>query len=126
MTVAIQGASSVHVDVGAAELEEGGGILEHLLERIGLPVVRVVCELNGSLDIYSRVSSGNMTRIPQHTKIDIVEEGKVQRCSNREVLVFGENHVAAVIALLDSVEDVLGIIFAMSARFNAACLCTRR
>ena len=59
---AIQGAASVDVDVGAAELEESGGILEYLLERIGLPVVRVVCELNGSLDIYSRVSSSKMTR----------------------------------------------------------------
>ena len=62
MTVTIQGASSVDVDVMATKLEESGGILEYLLERIGLPVIRVVGELDGSLDIYSRVNSAKMIR----------------------------------------------------------------
>lgn len=44
MAVAVEGAAAVDVDVGAAELEEGGGVLEDLLEGVGLPVGGVVCE----------------------------------------------------------------------------------
>lgn len=51
LTVAVQGTAAVDVDVFASNLEKGGCILEHLLEGVGLPVISIVCELNGSLDI---------------------------------------------------------------------------
>jgi len=58
LAVSIEGAAAVDVDILAAELEEGGGILVDLLERVGLPVVGVVCELDGALDVFSMVSNG--------------------------------------------------------------------
>ena len=51
LAIAVEGAAAVDVDVLASELEEGGRILENLLEGIGLPVMSVVCELDSSLDI---------------------------------------------------------------------------
>jgi len=57
LTVSIEGAAPVDVDVLAAELEEGGGVLVNLLERVGLPVVGIVCELDGSLDVFLTVSA---------------------------------------------------------------------
>ena len=53
LTISVKGAATVDVDVFAAELEEGGGVLVDLLERVCLPVVGVVCELDGALDVYS-------------------------------------------------------------------------
>ena len=42
------------------------------------------------------------------------------------MLIFGENYVTAMIALLDSVENVLGIILAMAASMNVTYLSPRR
>ena len=57
LAVSVEGAAAVDVDVFAAELEKGGGILVDLLERVGLPVVCVVCELDGSLDVFLTISA---------------------------------------------------------------------
>jgi hypothetical protein len=51
LAVSVQSTASVDVDVLAAELEEGGGVLEDLLKGIGLPVIGVVGELNVALDV---------------------------------------------------------------------------
>jgi hypothetical protein len=51
LPVAIDGAAAVDVDVGSAELEEGGGVLEGLVEGVGEPVAGVVGELEGALDV---------------------------------------------------------------------------
>lgn len=51
LAVAVEGAAAVDVDVLAAELEEGGGVLEGVVEGVLLPVVGVVGELDGSLDV---------------------------------------------------------------------------
>lgn len=52
LAVAVERASAKYIDICAAELEEGGCVLEDLLEGVGLPVVGVVCELDGALDVY--------------------------------------------------------------------------
>jgi hypothetical protein len=51
LAVAVDGAVAVNVDVFAAELEEGGGVLEDDLEGIVDPVVCVVGELDCARDI---------------------------------------------------------------------------
>ena len=56
LAVSVEGAAAVDVDVLATELEEGGGVLVDLLEGVGLPVVGVVCELDGSLDVCLRLA----------------------------------------------------------------------
>ena len=57
LAVSVEGAAAVDVDVLTAELEESGGVLVDLLEGVGLPVVGVVCELDGSLDVFLTVSA---------------------------------------------------------------------
>ena len=51
LAVAVEGAAAVDVHVRPAELEEGGGVLEGLVEGVGLPVVGVVGELDVALDV---------------------------------------------------------------------------
>ena len=51
LAVTVEGTAAVDVDILASELEEGGGVLESLVESVLLPVVGVVGELDGSLDI---------------------------------------------------------------------------
>lgn len=53
LAVAIECTTAVDIDIGAAELEERGCVLEGLVEGIGLPVVGVVAELDGSLNVCS-------------------------------------------------------------------------
>ena len=53
LTVAVKSAATVDVDVFASNLEKRGCVLEYLLEGIGLPVISIVCELDGSLNIWS-------------------------------------------------------------------------
>ena len=53
LAVTIEETTTVDIDIISSELEEGGGILEHLLKSIGLPIIRVVGELNRSLDVCS-------------------------------------------------------------------------
>ena len=55
LAVAVQSAASVNVNVFPAELEERCGVLEHLLEGIGLPVVCVIGEENVSSDVHVHV-----------------------------------------------------------------------
>ena len=56
LTVAVQGSTSVDVDVLATELEKGGGVLEGLEEGVLLPVVGVIGELNRSLYVCRKIS----------------------------------------------------------------------
>lgn len=51
LTITVQSAASINVHVLTTELEEGRCILEDLLESIRLPVIGIVGELDGSLDI---------------------------------------------------------------------------
>ena len=51
LAVAIEHAAAVYVHIFATKLEEGGGILECLVEGVRLPVVCVVGELDISLDV---------------------------------------------------------------------------
>ena len=51
LAVAVNGPAAVDVDVLATELEECRDVLEDLWEGVGLPVVRVVGELNVALDV---------------------------------------------------------------------------
>ena len=53
LAVAINGSAAVDVDVLATELEEGGRVLENLVEGVLLPVVGVICELECALDVYN-------------------------------------------------------------------------
>jgi RNA-binding protein YhbY len=51
LTVAIEHAASIHIHIIATELEECGGILEGLVEGVGLPIVRVIGKLDIALDV---------------------------------------------------------------------------
>jgi hypothetical protein len=51
LTVAVEHAAAVHVHIFTAELEKGGGILEGLVEGVGLPVICVIGELDVTLDV---------------------------------------------------------------------------
>ena len=76
LAVAVDRASTVDVDVGAAELEEGRGILKDLLEGVCLPVIGVVGELDRSLDVCpNRVNAILQRTGRKRTKIDVLEEG---------------------------------------------------
>lgn len=54
------------------------------------------------------------------TKIDVLEEGEVERSTNGEVLVFRENNVTTVVAALDSTQNVLGVVLAVTNRLDRA------
>ena len=56
LTITVKSATAVDIDVGASELEKGGGILEDLLESIFLPVVCVCSELYITLDVCARLA----------------------------------------------------------------------
>jgi len=85
LAIAIEETTTIDVDIVSAELEECGGILENLLESVCLPVVCVVGELDVTLDI----------------KIDVVEVGKIQCCTNQVLLALRENDMTAIVALVD-------------------------
>ena len=51
LAVAIEHAATVHVHIFTTKLEEGGGILECLVEGVRLPVVCVVGKLDIALDV---------------------------------------------------------------------------
>ena len=55
LAVAINSSAAVDVDVLATELEEGGCVLEDLVEGVLLPVVGVICELDCALDVCNDV-----------------------------------------------------------------------
>lgn len=52
LAIAIESAATVNIDVFATQLEKGCGVLVGVVESVLLPVVRVIGELNCSLDIY--------------------------------------------------------------------------
>lgn len=51
LTIAIEHATTVHIHIFTSELEEGGSILEGLVEGVGLPVVRIIGKLDIGLNI---------------------------------------------------------------------------
>jgi RNA-binding protein YhbY len=51
LAISIEHTTSIHIHILTAELEEGGSILESLVEGVGLPVVCVIGELNIALDV---------------------------------------------------------------------------
>jgi hypothetical protein len=53
LAVAVKSTTTIDVDILATKLEEGGGVLEGLVEGVLLPVVGVVGELDGSLDVWN-------------------------------------------------------------------------
>ena len=84
LTVAVESAATVDVDVFPAQLEEGGGVLEDLLEGIGLPVVRIVGELHVALDV----------------EVDMLKEREVKGGADYVARVLGEDDMAAIVARL--------------------------
>lgn len=109
----------------AANLEESRCVLEDLLEGIRLPVVGVVCELDGALDIWPDAlvwcnllqNAGD-----RQTQVDALQERKIQRGANGEALVLGEHYVAAVIAFFDCLENIRRVVFAATESREHACL----
>lgn len=51
LSVTVESAPAVEVDIFSAELEEGGCVLVDLLEGVLLPVVCVISKLDLSLDL---------------------------------------------------------------------------
>jgi hypothetical protein len=62
LTVTVESSTTIDIHVFSAELEEGCGILEGLVETILLPVISVVCELDCALDILYAIS----THVPKY------------------------------------------------------------
>lgn len=56
----------------------------------------------------------------------MLEEGQVERSADGVALVLGEHNVAAIVAFLDSLQDVLGIILAIAPRVESADLLASR
>ena len=50
LTVAIEHAATVDIDILAAQLEERGCVLVNLFEAVRLPVIGVICPLNIALN----------------------------------------------------------------------------
>lgn len=50
LAIAVERAPAIDVHVFAAKLEEGRCVLERVFKGVGLPVIRVVCELNAAED----------------------------------------------------------------------------
>lgn len=94
LAVAVEEAAAINVDVVSAKLEESRGVLEDLLERIRLPIIGVVGELNITLDI----------------EVDVVEVCQIQRCANHVFLALREDDVATVVTLVDGRKDVLRVV----------------
>lgn len=44
------------------------------------------------------------------TKIDVLQEGKIKRGTNGELFVLGEDNVSAIVTVLDSLQNILGVI----------------
>lgn len=57
LTVAIEHAASIHIHIITTELEECSGILEGLVEGVGLPIVGVISELDVALNVWRGVVS---------------------------------------------------------------------
>lgn len=91
----------------ASQLEEGGDVLEHEAERIGLPVVGIIAEEDAALDVCVRpVSMCLDVSLYQkntacHTEIYMPKKGPVHCGSNQVGRVAGEQHMAAVVALVE-------------------------
>ena len=51
LAVAVEHAASIHIHIIATELEECGGVLEGLVEGVGLPIVGVIGKLDIALDV---------------------------------------------------------------------------
>ena len=94
LAVTIEETTTVDIDIISSELEEGGGILEDLLESVCLPVVCVVGELDVTLDI----------------EIDMVEVGQVQCCADHILLTLRENDMTAVVALVNGRKNVVRVV----------------
>lgn len=47
-----QGPTSVDEDIVSSQLEETGDVLEHKGERVRLPIIGIIGELDRSLDVY--------------------------------------------------------------------------
>lgn len=60
------------------------------------------------------------------TKIDMLKESQIKRRADGEFLILREDNVTAIVALLDSLQDVLGIILAATASPDRADLLTFR
>jgi RNA-binding protein YhbY len=52
LTVTIEHATPIHIDIFTTKLEKGGRILESLVEGVGLPIVRVIGKLDVALDVW--------------------------------------------------------------------------
>lgn len=61
LTIAVQHAAAVDVDVFATNLEKRSCVLVNLVESVVLPVVRVVGKLDVALDVYDELISQSLT-----------------------------------------------------------------
>lgn len=108
LAVAVDGATTVHINIFAAELEEGRRVLIDLSERVGLPVIGIIGELDGAEDFYTgsaafKACNGHPSRRGEEqslTQVDVFQERHVQRRSDRVRLTSIKYHLATVIACM--------------------------
>jgi hypothetical protein len=58
----------------------------------------------------------------RRTKINVLEEGQIQGSANGICLALVEDHMPSIVALLDRLEDVDGVVLALSKARNIAGL----
>lgn len=61
LAVTVEGTTTVDVHIFATKLEESGGVLVSLVEGVLLPVVGIVGELDGSLDVCEQYEQGDLS-----------------------------------------------------------------
>jgi len=94
LAVSVDETTTVDIDVVSTELEEGGNILENLLECICLPIVGVIGKLDVALNV----------------EVNMFEVCQIQSSSNHVFGALREYDMSSIVAFVDSVQDVGRVI----------------
>lgn len=94
LTVAVESAAAIYIDIRPSDLEERGGVLEDLLEGMCLPIVSVVRE----------------EHIAPNVEINVLQKCQIECCSNEVVGRGVEYNMTARIAFVYCREDVWRVV----------------
>lgn len=100
LTVAIENAVAVDLDVFTTPFPKHEAVLEGMGKGVLLPIGRVVCELDFALEV----------------DMNVVEEGQVERLANNKGFVLGQIESSAVVGLFETVEEVVGNVISVVLR----------
>lgn len=74
LALAVNCAASINVDISAAEDEEARRVLEGEFERIGLPIGRIIRELNCTFDVWCNDQDNSPLARVILTDVDAIKE----------------------------------------------------